>query len=97
MPVMEITIHVTFLPRDDSGTRPGVYRDALGFEVPTASCRRDTLDHGRTHRSVGTSLLHPAGHRPGITDKDRGTIAEMMIRDPAGDRKGSETYEDDDM
>jgi predicted enzyme related to lactoylglutathione lyase len=82
MSAMDITIHASFLPHDDPDASLAFYRDTLGFEV-----RNDVGYGGMRWITVGppgqpdTSIvLHPPGADPGITDGERGTIAEMMAK-----------------
>ncbi len=79
---MDITIHSSFLPHDDPDASLAFYRDTLGFEV-----RLDVGYGGMRWITVGpvgqpnTSIvLHPPAADPGITDDERGTIAEMMAK-----------------
>jgi predicted enzyme related to lactoylglutathione lyase len=79
---MDITIHYTFLPHDDPDASLAFYRDTLGFEV-----RSDVGYGGMRWITVGPAgqpgtsiVLHPPGADPGITDDERGTIAEMMAK-----------------
>ncbi|MCU1667103.1 MAG: putative lyase [Blastococcus sp.] len=83
---MDLTIHTTVLPHADPDASLAFYRDTLGFEV-----RSDV--GGGTMRWIavgpadqpGTSiLLAPPGVDPGITDDERGTIAEMMAKGTYG-------------
>ena len=79
---MDITIHTTFLPHDDPDASLAFYRDALGLEV------RNQVDYDGMHwNTLGPPgqpdvnlVLHPPGADPGITDEERGTIAEMMAK-----------------
>jgi catechol 2,3-dioxygenase-like lactoylglutathione lyase family enzyme len=77
-----ITIHASFLPHDDPDASLAFYRDTLGFEV------RSDVEYGGMHwLTVGprdqadTSIvLYPPAAAPGITDDERGAIAEMMAK-----------------
>ena len=79
---MDLTIHSSFLPHTDPEASLAFYRDTLGFEV--------RLDVGKgTMRWLtvgpadqpGTSIvLEPPGADPGVTDDERGIIAEMMAK-----------------
>ncbi len=79
---MDITINASFLPHDDPDASLAFYRDTLGFEV------RDDVEYGGVHwitvgpaDQPGTSIvLYPPAASPGITDDERGTIAEMMAK-----------------
>jgi len=79
---VDLTIHQTFLPHDDPDASLAFYRDILGFEV------RNHVEYGDMHwitvgpaDQPGTSIvLHPPGVDPGITDDERGMIAEMMAK-----------------
>jgi uncharacterized glyoxalase superfamily protein PhnB len=80
--VMDLTIHMTFLPHDDPDASLGFYRDTLGFEV-----RNDVGYGGKRWITVGPAdqpgtsiVLHPPGADPGITDDERRTIVEMMAK-----------------
>src|SRR5687768_2040174 len=79
---MDITIHQTMLPQDDPDAALAFYRDVLGFEV-----RNDVGYQGMRWITVGppnqpgTSIvLYPPAAAPGLTDTERGTIAEMMAK-----------------
>jgi catechol 2,3-dioxygenase-like lactoylglutathione lyase family enzyme len=79
---MDITIHASFLPQDDPEASLAFYRDTLGFEV-----RLDVGYEGMRWITVGppdqpgTSIvLFPPAATPGITDDERGVIAEMMAK-----------------
>jgi len=83
---MDLSIHWTFLPHDDPDASLAFYRDTLGFEV-----RNDVGYGGMRWITVGpvdqpgTSLvLEPPAADPGITDDERGTIAEMMAKGSYG-------------
>jgi predicted enzyme related to lactoylglutathione lyase len=79
---MDITIYQTLLPHEDPEASPAFYRDTLGFEV------RDDVEYAGNHwitvgppDQPGTSIvLYPPAATPGITDDERGTIAEMMAK-----------------
>ena len=81
MSVMDITIHMTFLPHTDPEDSLTFYRDTLGFEV-----RNDVGYAGMRWITVGppgqaTSIvLHPPAADPGITEDERRVIAEMMAK-----------------
>jgi uncharacterized glyoxalase superfamily protein PhnB len=79
---MDITIHSSFLPHDDSDAALAFYRDTLGFEL-----RLDVGYQGMRWLTVGppdqpgTSIvLHPPAVDPGITDDERRIITEMMAK-----------------
>jgi catechol 2,3-dioxygenase-like lactoylglutathione lyase family enzyme len=79
---MDISIHSTFLPQDDSDAALAFYRDVLGFEV-----RNDVGYDGLRWITVGpvgqpgtSVVLHPPAVDPGITDDERRTIVEMMAK-----------------
>src|SRR5437764_9782501 len=82
MTAMDITIYQTLLPHDDPDASLAFYRDTLGFEV------RNDVEYGGMHwitvgpaEQPGTSIvLYPPAATPGITDDERGTIAEMMAK-----------------
>ena len=79
---MDITIHSSFLPHNDPEASLAFYRDALGFEV------RNDVEYGGMHwitigppNQQDTSIvLYPPAASPGVTDDERGTIAEMMAK-----------------
>ena len=79
---MDITIHASFLPHDDTDASLAFYRDTLGFEV------RGDVEYGGLHWiTVGPAgqpdtsiVLYPPTATPGITDDERRTIAEMMAK-----------------
>jgi uncharacterized glyoxalase superfamily protein PhnB len=79
---MDITIHSSFLPHNDSDASVAFYRDTLGFEV-----RNDVGYNGMHWITVGAAdqpgtsiVLYPPAASPGITDDERRTIAEMMAK-----------------
>jgi uncharacterized glyoxalase superfamily protein PhnB len=79
---MNITIHASFLPHEDPEASVAFYRDTLGFEV-----RKDVEYAGMHWITVGPAdqpstsiVLYPPAATPGITDEERGTIAEMMAK-----------------
>ena len=84
---MEITIHASFLPHNDPDASLAFYRDILGFEV-----RNDVGYGGMRWITVGppgqpgTSIVlqPPAPPGCGITDDERGVIAEMMAKGTYG-------------
>src|ERR1700751_6267096 len=79
---MDITIHSSFLPHDDPEAALAFYRDPLGFEV------RNDVEYGGMHWiTVGPAdqpetsiVLYPPTASPGLTDDERGMIAEMMAK-----------------
>ena len=79
---MNLTIHSAFLPQDDPDAAIAFYRDALGFEV------RNDVEYGGLHWiTVGPPdqpgvcvVLYPPTGNPGVTDDERGVIAEMMAK-----------------
>ncbi|MEV8309171.1 VOC family protein [Streptomyces flavidovirens] len=83
---MDLTIHTSALPHDDPDAALNFYRDILGFEV------RSDVGQGKMRwitvgpvDQPGTSiLLAPAAAAPGITEAERGTIAEMMAKGTYG-------------
>lgn len=79
---MDITIHSSFLPQNDPDAAIGFYRDTMGFEV-----RNDVGYQGLRWITVGppdqpqTSIvLYPPEASPGITEDEKGMIAEMMAK-----------------
>ena len=83
---MDITIHSSFLAHNDPEAALSFYRDTLGFEL-----RLDVGYQGMRWLTVGppdqpgTSIvLHPPAVDPGITDKERRTITEMMAKGTYG-------------
>jgi catechol 2,3-dioxygenase-like lactoylglutathione lyase family enzyme len=83
---MDIDIHYAFLPHEDPDASLAFYRDTLGFEV-----RNDVGYEGMRWLTVGPAggsgtsiVLYPPGAEPGITDEERGTIAEMMAKGTYG-------------
>ena len=82
MAAMDITIHSSMRPHDDPEASLAFYRDILGFEV------RGDVEYGGMHWiTVGPAdqpdtsvVLYPPQASPGITDEERGTIAEMMAK-----------------
>jgi len=83
---MDLSIHWTFLPHDDPDASLAFYRDTLGFEV-----RNDVGYGGMRWITVGPVdqpgtflVLEPPAADPGITDDERGTIAEMMAKGSYG-------------
>ena len=82
MAAMSISIHSTLLPHDDPDASLAFYRDTLGFEV------RNDVEYGGMHWiTVGppdqpgmSIVLYPPAASPGLTDDERGTVAEMMAK-----------------
>jgi catechol 2,3-dioxygenase-like lactoylglutathione lyase family enzyme len=78
---MDINIHYAFLPHNDADKALAFYRDTLGFEL-----RIDVGYNGMRWLTVGPpdqdmSIVHyPPEAEPGLTDEERGTIAEMMAK-----------------
>ena len=79
---MDITINASFLPQNDPEAATAFYRDMLGFEV-----RNDVGYQGMHWITVGppgqpgTSIvLYPPEATPGLTEQERGLIAEMMAK-----------------
>jgi catechol 2,3-dioxygenase-like lactoylglutathione lyase family enzyme len=79
---MDITIHWTFLPHEDPDASLAFYRDTLGFEV-----RSDFGHDGLRWITVGPAdqpdtsiVLEPPAMALGITDDERRTITEMMVK-----------------
>jgi len=79
---MDISIQMAFLPHDDPDASLAFYRDTLGFEV-----RNDVGYGGMRWITVGPAdqpgtsiVLEPPAADPGITDDERGTIAQMMAK-----------------
>jgi catechol 2,3-dioxygenase-like lactoylglutathione lyase family enzyme len=78
----DITIYASFLPHEDPEASLAFYRDALGFEV------RNDVEYGGLHWiTVGPAeqpdtaiVLYPPAASPGVTEEERGTIAEMMAK-----------------
>jgi len=79
---MDITIHASFLPQTDPDASLAFYHDTLGFEI-----RDDVGYEGMRWITVGPAgqpgtsiVLHPPAADPGITEDERGVIAEMMAK-----------------
>lgn len=79
---MDITINASFLPHTDPEASLAFYRDVLGFEV-----RLDVGYENMRWITVGPAgqpdtsiVLTPPAVDPGVTDDERGTIAEMMAK-----------------
>ena len=79
---MNVSIHSSFLPHDEADAALAFWRDTLGFEV-----RKDVGYQGMRWITVGPAgqpdtsiVLHPPGSNPGITDDERGMIAQMMAK-----------------
>jgi catechol 2,3-dioxygenase-like lactoylglutathione lyase family enzyme len=78
---MDIDIHYAFLPHTDPDKSLAFYRDLLGFEL-----RGDVGYDGMRWLTVGPPgrpmaiVLYPPEAEPGLTDEERGTIAEMMAK-----------------
>jgi len=80
--VMDLTIHLAFLPHTDPDAALSFYRDTLGFEV-----RNDVGYEGMRWITVGPAnqpgtsiVLHPPAADPGITDEERRTILELIAK-----------------
>lgn len=83
---IDITIHASFLPHEDPEASLAFYRDLLGFEV-----RNDVGQGAMRWITVGppeqpeTSIvLNPPSASPGLTDDEKGMIAEMMAKGTFG-------------
>jgi predicted enzyme related to lactoylglutathione lyase len=79
---MDITILASFLPHDDPDASLAFYRDVLGFEV-----RNDVGYENMRWITVGPAdqpgtsiVLQPPAADPGVTDEERGMIAQMMAK-----------------
>jgi catechol 2,3-dioxygenase-like lactoylglutathione lyase family enzyme len=79
---MELNINSAFLPQNDAEAARTFYRDELGFEI-----RKDVGYNDMHWITVGppgqpdvSIVLYPPGADPGVTDEERGTIAEMMAK-----------------
>ena len=79
---MDINIQASFLPHTDPDASLAFYRDVLGFEVRNdvgqGSMRWITI--GPPGQLATSIVLEPPCMDPGITDDERGTIAEMMAK-----------------
>lgn len=79
---MNLSIFQAMLPHDDAAASLTFYRDTLGFEV------RNDVEYGGMHWiTVGPAdqpntsiVLYPPQATPGLTDAERGTVAEMMAK-----------------
>ncbi|HUQ00400.1 MAG TPA: VOC family protein [Aeromicrobium sp.] len=83
---MDINIHSTFLPHNDADAALAFYRDTLGFEL-----RKDVGYEGMRWLTVGPPnqpevniVLHPPAVDPGVTDKERKVVLEMMAKGTYG-------------
>jgi predicted enzyme related to lactoylglutathione lyase len=86
MAAMDITIHTSFLPHDDSEASVAFYRDALDFEVRTdvGEGKMRWITVGPANQPDTSILLAPPATDPGITEDERRTIAEMMAKGTYG-------------
>ena len=82
MTAMDITIHSTFLPHNNTDASLAFYRNTLGFEVRNdlGSAGMRWITVGPTDQPDTSNALHPPAADPGITDDERRTIAEMMAK-----------------
>lgn len=79
---MNLTINNSFLPQNDPEAAIAFYRDVLDFEV------HNDVGQGEMHWiTVGPAdqpgvsiVLYPPEATPGLTDEERGMIAEMMAK-----------------
>ena len=97
---MSLTIHSSFLPHTDPEASLAFYRDVLGFEVRLDVGYEDMrwITVGPAGQPDTAIVLHPPAATPGLTDEERGTLAEIVqepvdqdyglrdgaVRDPAG-------------
>jgi predicted enzyme related to lactoylglutathione lyase len=83
---MDITIHASSLPHDDTESSVAFYRDVLGFEVRTdvGAGKMRWITVGPPGQPDTSILLAPPALDPGITDDERRTIAEMMAKGTYG-------------
>jgi uncharacterized glyoxalase superfamily protein PhnB len=79
---MDLKIHQTLIPHEDPEASLGFYRDVLGFEL-----RNDVGYQGMRWRTLGSPdqpdvsiVLYPPAADPGVTEEERGVIAEMMAK-----------------
>ena len=79
---MDITIHSAMLPQTDPDAALAFYRDALGFEVRNDVEYQDMhwITVGPAGQPNTSIVLYPPEATPGLTDKERGVIAEMMAK-----------------
>ena len=79
---MDITIHASFLPHDDPDASLAFYRDTLGFEVrgDVGKGKMRWITVGPVDQPGTSIVLDPPAADPGITDDERGMIAEMMAK-----------------
>jgi catechol 2,3-dioxygenase-like lactoylglutathione lyase family enzyme len=79
---MTITIHSSFLPHTDPDASLAFYRDVLGFEVRNDVGYDDMrwITIGAPDQPGTSIVLQPPFADPGITEAERGTIAEMMAK-----------------
>lgn len=83
---MQITINASFLPHTDAEASLRFYRDVLGFEV-----RKDVGRERMRWVTVGpvgqpdtAIVLTPPAVDPGINDRERTTILELMAKGSFG-------------
>jgi len=79
---MNISIHSSFLPQIDPDASLAFCRDVLGIEV-----RNDVGYHGMRCITVGPAdqpdtsiVLHPPAAIPGLTDDEKRTINELIVK-----------------
>ncbi|MCA2244824.1 VOC family protein [Mycobacterium sp. WUMAC-067] len=79
---MNITIHSSFLPHDDPESSLAFYRDVLGFEVrlDVGKGTMRWITVGPPNQPDTSIVLNPPAANPGLTDDERRTIAEMMVK-----------------
>lgn len=83
---MDITISASYLPHVDAEASLAFYRDVLGFEV-----RMDVGHDQMRWITVGPPgqpdtaiVLHPPFADPGVTDREREFVTEMMAKGTFG-------------
>jgi predicted enzyme related to lactoylglutathione lyase len=83
---MDLSIDTTPLPHTDPEASLAFYRDILGFEVRTdvGSGTMRWITVGPPGQPGISILLAPPAVGPGITDDERGMIAEMMAKGTYG-------------
>jgi predicted enzyme related to lactoylglutathione lyase len=76
----DITIHASVLPDTDQDVSLAFYRDVLGFEVRdhVACGERRWITVGPAEQPDRSIILEPPAADPGVTERQRGTILQMM-------------------
>ena len=79
---MDITIHSSFLPHTDPDASLAFYRDVLGWDVRLDVGYGDMrwITVGPADQPDTAIVLHPPGATPGLTDEERQTLQDLIVK-----------------